>query len=204
MTLSQNVQTHIRAGASALFDATVAQRRDFHQHPETAFEEVRTAGIIAARLEALGLNVRRGVGRTGVVAVSVSPVAVADVRLAAARDSLFEGTTLQLTLEARDAAGAPLTNRPAIWTSDRPAVAAVSAAGDVTALAPGVAATVAVPVRNTGETPDTFTVALEGLPAGWSASPLTVTLFEGEARVLQVPVTPPAGASGVVSTVNQS
>ena len=69
MTLAQDVQTHIRAGASALFDATVAQRRDFHQHPETAFEEVRTAGIIAERLEALGLGVRRGVGRTGVVAV---------------------------------------------------------------------------------------------------------------------------------------
>ena len=43
-------------------------RRDLHQHPETAFEEVRTSGIVAERLRALGLQVRTGVGRTGVVA----------------------------------------------------------------------------------------------------------------------------------------
>ena len=43
-------------------------RRDLHQHPETAFEELRTSGIVAERLRALGLQVRTGVGRTGVVA----------------------------------------------------------------------------------------------------------------------------------------
>lgn len=59
----------IRDAARALFAETVATRRDFHMYPEIAFEEVRTAGIIAARLEALGLSVRRGVGKTGVVAV---------------------------------------------------------------------------------------------------------------------------------------
>lgn len=45
----------------------IATRRDIHQHPELAFEETRTAGIVAARLEALGYAVRTGVGRTGVV-----------------------------------------------------------------------------------------------------------------------------------------
>ena len=59
----------IHEAAQAVFDETVAQRRDFHMHPEVAFEEVRTAGIIAERLGALGLNVRRGVAQTGVVAV---------------------------------------------------------------------------------------------------------------------------------------
>jgi amidohydrolase len=44
-------------------------RRDLHAHPETAFEEVRTAATIAARLCALGLEPRTGVGRTGVTAV---------------------------------------------------------------------------------------------------------------------------------------
>ena len=46
----------------------VTVRRDLHQHPETAFEEVRTAGIVAERLKALGLEVRTGVGKTGVLA----------------------------------------------------------------------------------------------------------------------------------------
>ncbi len=43
-------------------------RRDLHQHPETAFTEVRTSGIVAERLRALGLKVRTGVGKTGVLA----------------------------------------------------------------------------------------------------------------------------------------
>jgi amidohydrolase len=46
----------------------VAVRRDLHQHPETAFEEVRTAGVVAERLRSLGLTPRTGVAKTGVLA----------------------------------------------------------------------------------------------------------------------------------------
>src|SRR5579883_1362248 len=46
----------------------VALRRDLHEHPETAFEEVRTSGIVAQRLTSLGLQVQTGIARTGVVA----------------------------------------------------------------------------------------------------------------------------------------
>jgi amidohydrolase len=46
----------------------VATRRDFHMHPETAFEEVRTSGIVIERLKALGLTPKTGVGKTGVMA----------------------------------------------------------------------------------------------------------------------------------------
>ncbi len=46
----------------------VETRRDFHAHPELAFEERRTAGVVAERLAALGLSPRTGVGRTGVCA----------------------------------------------------------------------------------------------------------------------------------------
>ncbi|HEX7119177.1 MAG TPA: M20 family metallopeptidase [Longimicrobiales bacterium] len=46
----------------------IALRRDLHRHPELAFREHRTAEIAAAQVEALGYTVRRGVGRTGVVA----------------------------------------------------------------------------------------------------------------------------------------
>ena len=46
-----------------------ATRRDFHHHPELAFQETRTAGIIARRLRDLGLTVTEGVGKTGVVGV---------------------------------------------------------------------------------------------------------------------------------------
>ncbi len=59
----------IHEAAQALQDETVAMRRDFHQHPETAFEEVRTSGIIAEKLGDLGLIVRSKLGKTGVVGI---------------------------------------------------------------------------------------------------------------------------------------
>jgi hippurate hydrolase len=43
--------------------------RDLHAHPELAFHENRTAGIIAGRLRDLGYETATGVGRTGVVGV---------------------------------------------------------------------------------------------------------------------------------------
>ena len=43
-------------------------RRDLHRHPELAFCETRTAEAAARAVEALGWRVRRGIGRTGVVA----------------------------------------------------------------------------------------------------------------------------------------
>jgi hippurate hydrolase len=42
-------------------------RRDIHAHPELGFQESRTAALVAGQLEALGLQVTRGVGKTGVV-----------------------------------------------------------------------------------------------------------------------------------------
>jgi amidohydrolase len=50
-------------------DSLVMLRRDFHRHPELSFEERRTADIVAERLQAAKLDVRTGLGRTGVVGV---------------------------------------------------------------------------------------------------------------------------------------
>ncbi|MGL6072235.1 M20 aminoacylase family protein [Craterilacuibacter sp.] len=48
--------------------ALTAFRRDLHAHPELAFFEYRTAGLLAEQLEALGLPVHRNIGGTGLVA----------------------------------------------------------------------------------------------------------------------------------------
>ncbi len=42
-------------------------RRDIHRHPETAFEEQRTSQIVADKLTAWGIEVHRGLAKTGVV-----------------------------------------------------------------------------------------------------------------------------------------
>jgi amidohydrolase len=46
----------------------VATRRDIHSHPELAYGEVRTAALVAERLEALGYAVQTGIAETGILA----------------------------------------------------------------------------------------------------------------------------------------
>lgn len=57
----------LKSDIDELVPDLVAMRRDLHEHPELAFQEVRTSGIVAQRLRALGLEVRTGVAKTGVV-----------------------------------------------------------------------------------------------------------------------------------------
>ena len=51
----------------AMAGELAATRRDLHAHPELGFEERRTAGIVAARLRELGIEIREGVAETGVI-----------------------------------------------------------------------------------------------------------------------------------------
>lgn len=50
-------------------DEFIALRRDIHQHPELAFEEHRTATLVAEKLKSWGYEVHEGIGGTGVVGV---------------------------------------------------------------------------------------------------------------------------------------
>ncbi len=45
----------------------ISIRRDIHQHPELGFDVHRTAGIVADKLNNLGIDVKTGIGKTGVV-----------------------------------------------------------------------------------------------------------------------------------------
>jgi amidohydrolase len=65
--MSASNQDRLKAEINKLVPDLVATRRDLHEHPELAFEEVRTSGIVAQRLRALGLEVRTDVAQTGVV-----------------------------------------------------------------------------------------------------------------------------------------
>ena len=58
---------HLKAEIDERVPDLVAMRRDLHEHPELAFEEVRTSGIVAQRLRSLGLEVQTGIAKTGVV-----------------------------------------------------------------------------------------------------------------------------------------
>lgn len=61
------VHTQLLELAQSLQLRLTTWRRDFHQHPEIGYEELRTSAIVAEHLERLGLEVTTNVGRTGVV-----------------------------------------------------------------------------------------------------------------------------------------
>jgi amidohydrolase len=62
-------QVDFHAEADALREQMVAWRRDFHRHPELAFQEHRSAELIARHLREWGYEVETGVAETGVVAL---------------------------------------------------------------------------------------------------------------------------------------
>lgn len=68
MTQTQ-VSIDFNAEAELLEEELISWRRDFHRHPELAFEETRSSGIIANELYRLGFKVQTGVAGTGVVAI---------------------------------------------------------------------------------------------------------------------------------------
>ena len=61
------LESVLRAFPADERDSLVAIRRDLHRHPELAFAETRTAGVVAENLRSLGLNPRESVGKTGVL-----------------------------------------------------------------------------------------------------------------------------------------
>ncbi|WP_335485904.1 M20 metallopeptidase family protein [Bacillus sp. JJ1773] len=61
------MKSEILEKAYELKNQLITWRRDFHQHPELGFEEVRTSKIVAEHLESLGIETTRNIGKTGVV-----------------------------------------------------------------------------------------------------------------------------------------
>lgn len=70
---AQNQTLKLDAGkrADAVNQKVIEWRRDLHEHPELGNLETRTAAIIAKHLQSLGIQVKTGVAKTGVVGVLV-------------------------------------------------------------------------------------------------------------------------------------
>lgn len=64
-----NLKPILDKEADNIEQKVIEWRRDFHQNPELGNEEVRTAGIVAAHLRSLGMEVEEGIAVTGVVGI---------------------------------------------------------------------------------------------------------------------------------------
>lgn len=86
-----------------LMPALVALRRDLHAHPELAFKEQRTAGIVAEALRLLGLEVHEGLAGTGVVGTLRCGSSERSVGLRADMDALPMAEQSRLAHASRNA-----------------------------------------------------------------------------------------------------
>jgi amidohydrolase len=68
-SIVQELDKEIRERAQQIEGKLIAWRRDIHEHPELGEQETRTSALVAEHLRKLGLEVKTGVARTGVVAL---------------------------------------------------------------------------------------------------------------------------------------
>ncbi|HEV7309696.1 M20 aminoacylase family protein [Ensifer sp.] len=78
-------------------------RRDLHAHPELGFEEVRTSDLVAKWLEDAGLNIHRGLGKTGVVGTLKVGNGTRTIGLRADMDALAMPEIADRTYKSREA-----------------------------------------------------------------------------------------------------
>src|SRR5258705_9192886 len=64
-----DLEQEIRQRSAQIENKLIAWRRDIHEHPELGEQETRTAALVAAHLNALGLEVKTGIAGTGVVGI---------------------------------------------------------------------------------------------------------------------------------------
>ncbi len=80
--------TYLLQALQARAGEFISLRRDIHRHPEMAFEEHRTAALVADKLEGWGYAVERGIGGTGVVGTLVRGSGARRLGLRADMDAL--------------------------------------------------------------------------------------------------------------------
>src|SRR5689334_13158066 len=66
---TNTLETEVRNRTAQVEPKLIAWRRDIHQHPELGDQELRTSKLVAQHLRGLGLEVRTGIARTGVVGI---------------------------------------------------------------------------------------------------------------------------------------
>ena len=71
-SIVSDLEQEIRQRAAEIETKLIAWRRDIHKHPELGEQETRTAGVIAAHLTKLGLEVKTGVEEHELVLVGAA------------------------------------------------------------------------------------------------------------------------------------
>lgn len=156
LTVGQTTQA--TATARAADGSALAGRTITWASSNNAVATVSSAGLVTS-LAAGSTNITAtSEGQSGSVALIVAPVPVASVTVSLAASTLEEGQTTQGTAVLRAANGSTLTERTVSWSTSNAAVATVSNAGVVSAVAAGTATITATSEGQSGTAALTVTV----------------------------------------------
>jgi amidohydrolase len=85
---ADSLQSDIEVLAKKVEPKVIQWRQDIHEHPELSFQEVRTAKLVADHLKSLGMEVKTGVAKTGVIGILRGTKSTPVVALRADMDAL--------------------------------------------------------------------------------------------------------------------
>jgi trimeric autotransporter adhesin len=166
-----------------------------------AVASVTNLGLVTALSSGTANITASSGGQSAIVTVTVAAVPVASIVVSPTLDTIVVGQTTQLAATARDAGGSALAGRVITWRSSDDAIAAVSSAGLVTAVAPG-AATVTAAI---GNVTSPARVVVRARPvASVIVSPSQVSLAVGATTALTALVTDAQGTPIAGKTVSFS
>ena len=152
-------------------------------------------------------------GKSGTSAITVTKIPVGSVTVTPATKALLVTQTVALAATVKDSVGNVVTDRVVTWGSSNPAVATVSPAGLVTAVAPGTATITATSETKSGTSTITVSlvpvasVAVSPLSAGIRVSAtrqLTAATLDSIGGVLTGRVVTWASSDPTVATVNST
>lgn len=159
----------------------------------TNVASVSPAGVVSALSPGQARIAASAYGRSALATITVAPREVASVDVTPTSVSLFVGGSAQLQARALDVQGTPLSDRTIAWSSGNLAVATVTAAGRVTAVAPGATTITASSEGRVGQVAVTVSVTpvaqvvvsptIDSIAVG-TQTQLTVTLRDAGGTVL--------------------
>jgi uncharacterized protein YjdB len=123
---------------------------------------VSSSGLITALKLGTATITATSEGKSGTSLVTVTKIPVASVTVAPPVKAMLVTQTFSLTPTVKDSVGNVVTDRPVSWGSNNTPVATVSAAGVVTAVAPGTAIITATSETKSG----TSTITVSPVPVG--------------------------------------
>jgi uncharacterized protein YjdB len=139
----------------------------------TAIATVSATGVVRGVSAGAVVITASSEGKTATIDFTISPAPVAAVSVTLSSGSLLVGQTTQATARLTDASGNVLTGRSIVWSSSVPAVATISQAGVVSALAAGSASIVATSEGKSGSAPVSVTAPTVSNPPPASCSLVT-------------------------------